>query len=129
MTIFHRWMVKPLLVMQPTRYVHTQACQWKSSPASSSCDVAFCICSYILTFLVLSVYISCFLLNLSGRTVALWLNQPLTEMTTVSISWGVKGGQRVVLTTLPSSCAECLEILGVSNSWSPNGLSNLYRDS
>jgi len=31
--------------------------------------------------------------------------QPLTEMSTRCISWGVKGGQCVRLTTLPPSCA------------------------
>jgi hypothetical protein len=33
-----------------------------------------------------------------------------------------KGGRWVGLTTLPSSCADCLEILESSNSWSPRGL-------
>jgi hypothetical protein len=32
---------------------------------------------------------------------------------------GGKGGQYVGLTTLAPSCADCLEILGVSNSWKP----------
>jgi hypothetical protein len=43
---------------------------------------------------------------------ALGLTQPLTEMSTRNISWGVggKGGQCVRLTTLPPSRAECLEI-------------------
>jgi len=35
---------------------------------------------------------------------AMGSTQPLTEMSTRSISWG-KGGQYVGLTTLPSSCA------------------------
>jgi len=34
---------------------------------------------------------------------------------------GSKDGQGVGLTTLPPSCADCLEILGVSTSWSPKG--------
>jgi hypothetical protein len=34
-----------------------------------------------------------------------------------------KGGRCVGLTTLPPSCADCLEIVGASNSWSLNGLS------
>jgi hypothetical protein len=46
---------------------------------------------------------------------ALESTQPLTEMTT--------RGKCVRLTTLPFSCADCLEILGASNSWSPKGLS------
>jgi len=36
--------------------------------------------------------------------------QPPTEMSTRNISWGRKGGQCVGLTTLPHSCANCLEI-------------------
>ena len=34
-----------------------------------------------------------------------------------------KGGRCVVLTTLPPSCADFLEILGASTSWKPQGLS------
>ena len=41
---------------------------------------------------------------------ALGLTQPLTEMSTRNISWGDKGGRCVELTTLPPSCANCLEI-------------------
>jgi len=48
--------------------------------------------------------------NPSGRTMALGLTQPLTEMSTRNISWGGKGDRCVGLTTLPPSCAECLEI-------------------
>jgi hypothetical protein len=40
---------------------------------------------------------------------ALGLTQPLTEMSTSTISWS-KGGRCVGLTTLPTSCADCLEI-------------------
>jgi hypothetical protein len=36
---------------------------------------------------------------------------------------GCEGGQCVGRTILPLSCAECLEILGVSNPWNPKGLS------
>jgi len=51
--------------------------------------------------------------NPSGRTMALELTQPLTEMSTRNISCGGgggKGGRCVKLTTLEASCAECLEI-------------------
>jgi hypothetical protein len=41
---------------------------------------------------------------------ALGLAQPLTEMSTRNISRWVKGGRCVELTTLPPSCAYCLEI-------------------
>jgi len=41
---------------------------------------------------------------------ALGLTQPLTEMSTRNISWGVKGCRCVGLTTLPPSRADCLEI-------------------
>jgi hypothetical protein len=36
-------------------------------------------------------------------------------------SLGSKGGRCVRLTTLQPSCADCLEILGASVSWSPEG--------
>ena len=53
--------------------------------------------------------------NSSGRTMTLGLTQPLTEMSTKSISWeGGKGCRRVGLTTLLPSCADCLEI------WEPH---------
>jgi len=41
---------------------------------------------------------------------ALGLTQPPTEMSTTNISWGGKGSQCKGLTTLPPSCADCLEI-------------------
>jgi hypothetical protein len=47
---------------------------------------------------------------LFGRTMALGSIQPLTEINTRNISWGVKGGLCVGLTTLQPSCADCLEI-------------------
>jgi hypothetical protein len=37
---------------------------------------------------------------------------------------GGKGGRCVGLTTLPSPCAVCLQILGASTSWIPQGLSS-----
>jgi hypothetical protein len=54
----------------------------------------------------------------SGRTMALGLTQSLTEMSTRNISGG-KGGRCVGLTTVPPSCAECLEI------WEPQLPGNL----
>jgi hypothetical protein len=47
--------------------------------------------------------------NPSDRTMALGSTLPLTEMSTMNISWG-KGGRCVGLTTLPPSCADCLNI-------------------
>ena len=52
--------------------------------------------------------------NPSGRTLALGWTQRLAEMSTRIIFWGRKGGRCVGLTTLPSSCADCLEI------WEPH---------
>jgi hypothetical protein len=49
--------------------------------------------------------------NPSGRTMALGLTQPLTEMSTSNIPLGGKGNRCVGLTTLPPSCADRLEIL------------------
>ena len=49
--------------------------------------------------------------NPSGRTVAPGLTQPLIEMSTRNISWGVrggKGGRCTWLTTLPTSSVDCL---------------------
>ena len=59
--------------------------------------------------------------NPSGRTMALGLTQPLTEMSTRNISWGPKDGRCVVLTTLPPSCADCLEIWEPLNLLEPSG--------
>jgi hypothetical protein len=47
--------------------------------------------------------------NPSGRTMALGLTPPLTEMSTRNIAWG-KGGRSVGLLTLPCSCVYCLKI-------------------
>ena len=58
--------------------------------------------------------------NLSIRTMALGLTQPLTEMSTRNISWG-KGGRCVGLTTLPPSCAVVVWSLGTLTSWNPLG--------
>jgi hypothetical protein len=43
----------------------------------------------------------------------------LTEMNTRDVSWEGKGGRCVGLTTLPPSCADCLQILGAWTSWRP----------
>ena len=60
-------------------------------------------------------------INPSGRTLALGSTQPLTEMSTRNISWGgVKGCRYVRLTTLPPSCADCLEI------WEPQPAGTLW---
>ena len=56
----------------------------------------------------------------SGPTMALGLTQPLTEMNTINISWGGEGGRCVMLTTLPISCADCLEI------WEPQPSETLW---
>ena len=55
----------------------------------------------------------------SGHTVVLGSTQHLTETSTRG-----KGGRCIGLTTLPPSCAYCLEILGTSMSWIPKGLSS-----
>ena len=44
-------------------------------------------------------------------SVLLALNQPLKEMSARGVFCGGKGDRYVGLTTLPSSCADCLEIL------------------
>jgi len=69
-------------------------------------------------------------LNPSSHTMALGSTQPLTEMSTRSISWGGggKGSRCIGLTTLPPSCAERLEIW---EPWPPGTLraySGKYQD-
>ena len=61
--------------------------------------------------------------NPFGRTVALGSTQSPAEMSTRFISWVFKGGRCVGLTTLPPSCADCLEIMGASDSWIHKSLS------
>ena len=59
---------------------------------------------------------------------ALGSTQPLTEMSTRNISWG-KGGRCVVLTTLPPSCVNCLEIWEPQppgTLWACNGIALLF---
>ena len=59
--------------------------------------------------------------NPSSRSMALGSTQSLTEMSTRNISWGgSKGGRCVGLTTLPPSCADCLEI------WEPQPPGTLW---
>ena len=58
--------------------------------------------------------------NPSGRNMALGSTQPLTEMSTGNISWGVKAAGAYKLTTLPLSCADCLEI------WEPQPPGTLW---
>ena len=50
--------------------------------------------------------------NPYSRIMALGSTQPLTQKSTRVTSLGGKGGRRVWLTTVPPSCADCLEILG-----------------
>jgi hypothetical protein len=54
------------------------------------------------------IHIVCWIITPFGRTMALGLTQPLTDINTRNISR--EGGGGVGLTTLPPSCADCLEI-------------------
>ena len=67
--------------------------------------------------------------NPSGRSMALGSTQPIRDSCTRNISWGSKGGRCVGLTTLPPSCADCVEIWGVPNSWNPQGLNRSEQES
>jgi hypothetical protein len=58
----------------------------------------------------------------SGRTMSLGSAQPLTEMSTRNISWGVRA-RCVGLTTWPPSRADCLEIWEHQTLWNSKGLS------
>ena len=59
--------------------------------------------------------------TLFGRTMGLVSTQILTGIRK-RISPEDKDGRRLGLTTLPPSCADCLEILGALTSWSPKDL-------
>jgi hypothetical protein len=61
-------------------------------------------------------------LNPCGRIMALGLTQPLNRNEYQGCLVGGKGGMCVGLTTLPPSCADCLEILGATTSWNPKSL-------
>jgi hypothetical protein len=60
--------------------------------------------------------------NPSGRPMAPGSTQPLTK---VSIRYlpGGRNGRCVGVITLTLSCADCLEMLGASTSWSPKAVS------
>jgi hypothetical protein len=55
--------------------------------------------------------------------------QPRTEMTTRNVSLRGKGGRGVGLTTLPPSCADCLEIWEPQPPGTLRACPGLYRDS
>jgi hypothetical protein len=64
--------------------------------------------------------------NPSSPNMALGSTQSFKEMITRNISWGGgggKGGRCIGLTTLPPTCANCLEIVGALTSPSRKGLS------
>jgi hypothetical protein len=54
--------------------------------------------------------------------------QPLTEISTRNLPWGVKGGRRVRLTTSPPSMTSCLESVGASTSHITMGLHGLLQE-
>jgi hypothetical protein len=56
---------------------------------------------------------------------ALGSTQPLMSIMILS---GGKDGRCVGLTTLPPSCADCLEILGASTYWSPRSLTRPLQE-
>jgi len=62
-------------------------------------------------------------LNPFRCTMALGSTQLLTDKSTRHISCGAKNGRCVGLTTLPHSCADCLEILEATTSLSLKGMS------
>jgi hypothetical protein len=69
--------------------------------------------------------------NPSGRTTALGLTPPLTEMSTKNISWGAgecKGGRCVQLTTLLPLYADCFEIWEPQTPGTIRASPGLHRD-
>jgi hypothetical protein len=65
--------------------------------------------------------------NPTSRPMVLGSTQPLTEMSTRNLPWGgVKGGRRVMPTTLPSCMSRLSrENVGASTSHNPLGLHGL----
>ena len=66
--------------------------------------------------------------NPSYRTIALGCTQPLREMSTNIISLGGKGDRYVGMTTLPPSCADCLEIWEPETPATLRACPDLYHD-
>jgi hypothetical protein len=60
--------------------------------------------------------------NPFGRTMALWSTQPLTEISTRNISWGVNTSNVYGWQHTTFNCRLCRN-LGASTSWNPKGLS------
>jgi len=52
-------------------------------------------------------------------------NRPVKEMKNRGVYPGGKGERSLGLTTLQPACADCLEILKASTSWSPKGYPDL----
>jgi hypothetical protein len=63
-----------------------------------------------------------------GHTVARWVIKPLTVMSTGCLYLGGKGGQCINLTTLPPSCAICLEIWEPQPPWALRACPGLLWD-
>jgi len=91
------------------RILHEQVFRWGTALQVGSSRIRFPMVS--LEFFIDIIF-----------PAALWafgLTQPLTGMSTRNISWG-EGGQCIWLTTLPFSCADCLEI------WKPQPPGTLW---
>jgi hypothetical protein len=54
--------------------------------------------------------------------------QPVTEISTRNIPWSGEGGRCVGLTTLPPTCADCLEIWAFQPPGTLRVCPGLYRD-
>ena len=96
-----------------------QWCSWLRY-CTTSCKVMDLILDWILHFH-----------NPSGHTMVLELTQPLTEMSSRYIfllGGGVQGSQCVGLTSLPSSCANCLEMWECQPPGTVRTCPGLYRD-
>ena len=65
---------------------------------------------------------------LPAALMALGSTQPLTEMSTTNIPWGREGSQCIVLTTFPSSCADCIEIWEPQTPGSLRAFPGPYKD-
>ena len=106
---WYKWRIKPVIL----KYLMCWGTRWRSW-------LRHCATSRKVTGSIPNGFSGIFHWhNPSSRIMALGCTQPLTEMSTRNISWGGKGNRCVRLTTLPPSCAECLEI------WEPQLPGNL----
>jgi len=116
-----RWQLVCTLLSDTLKPLHS-LCDEHSTKGGTQCLRHCCTSRQVARSIPAGAIGIIYWLNPSGRFVLLGSTQPLTETSTRGFSWG-KGGWWLGLTTVPPSCADCLEILGTSTFWSLQDLS------